>query len=136
MGDMSLENTTIVLAKRLALLALVAGLSACAATPNPVVAGTDTAQFGNLTAGGKFGAKVGQSATEAQRVLMAEGYGFEGVVPCSDSTQTLLGCQKSEHYLAFQPVQNGLKGHIYLKIENDRVAQIGWRINVVSYLDG
>jgi hypothetical protein len=120
----------------LALLALAAGLTACATTPAPVAAGTDTVQFGNLTTGEKFGAKVGQSTAEAQRVLIAQGYGYEGVVACAPTTQTLLGCQKSEQYLAFQPVQNGVKGHIYLKIENDRVAQIGWQIALVSYLDG
>jgi len=131
-----LDHTTIRVLRRVTPLVLSFVLVACATTPSPVAAGTDTAQYGNLTQGEKFGAKIGQSSTEAQHTLRAQGYGFEGMVACGASTQVLLGCQQSEQYLAFQPIQNGQKGHVYLRIENDHVAQIGWQIHTVATLDG
>ena len=123
----SLEHATITFARRLLLLALAGGLAACSTTAG-------TAQFGNLSAGEKFGAAVGQPTSVAQQILLAEGYGYEGVVACAATT--LPGCQQSDRFLAFQPVALGLKGHIYLKIENDRVTAIAWEIRHVAYLDG
>lgn len=127
-----LEDPSNKFKKCLLLLALATGLSACSTTP--IASGTDTAQQGNLTAGAKFGAAIGQPINEAQHVLIAQGYGYEGVVMCSDVALPV--CRQADRYLAFQPVAPGLKGHIYLKIENDRIAQIAWRINHVAYLDG
>lgn len=118
------------------LVILVMGLAACATAADTVALGTNTDSRGNVTLGEKFGARVGQSTTEAENALLAQGYGFEGVEACDATTQALLACQQSDHYLAFQPVQNGKRGHIYLRIENGRVAQIGWQINTVAYLDG
>ncbi|MDR3526967.1 MAG: hypothetical protein P4L57_06770 [Rhizomicrobium sp.] len=114
---------------RLLLLALAAGLAACSSA-----AGADVAQAGTLTSGQQFGATVGQPTSVARQVLIAEGYGYEGVVACAGTT--LRGCQQSDRFLAFQPVALGLKGHIYLKIENERVAEIAWQIYHVAYLDG
>lgn len=114
-------------AKRLLLWTLAVGLVAGSCT-------AATAQSGTATSGEKFGAAVGQPAAVAQQRLLAEGYGYEGVVTCASAP--LPGCQQSDRYLAFQPVELGLKGHIYLKIENDRVALIAWQIHHVAYLDG
>jgi hypothetical protein len=115
---------------------MTTGLTACSTTPNPVAAGTDTVSYGNLTVGEKFGARIGQSAAEAEGILLAKGYGYEGAVACPTSTQAYLGCSPSEQYLAFQPVQNDQQGHIYLRIDNGRVAQIGWQIHHIAALDG
>ena len=129
MGMHSLEHATIAFAKRLLFLTLATGLAACSST-----AGTDMALSGTLTSGEKFGAAIGQPITAAERILMSEGYGFEGVVACASTA--LPGCQQNDRYLVFQPVALDVKGHIYLKIENDRVAQISWQIHHVAYLDG
>lgn len=121
--------------KRLLPLVLGAGLAACASTPSPVATGTDTAWYGNLSSGGKFGTTIGQSAATAEGTLWANGYGFEGATGCAADTHSLLACQSGAQYLVFQPVEIGRKGHVYLKIEQDRVAQIGWSFTPVAYLD-
>ena len=106
------------------------------ANAEPLATGTDTLQYGNVLSGEKFGAHIGQASFEAERIMVAQGYGYEGVVACNAQTAPLLGCQQNQLYLAFQPVQNGHRGHIYLRIENDRVAQIGWALHAVATLDG
>jgi hypothetical protein len=121
--------------KHLLPVALAAGLAACSTAPNPIPAGTDTAWYGNLTTGAKFGAAVGQSVANLQDRLWAEGYGYEGVVGCSSETYNLLSCQPNERYLAFQPLEFGRRGQIYLKVEHERVSQIGWDLKIVPYLD-
>lgn len=118
------------------LLALGSGLTAFAGTPDAIPAGTDTAWHGNLLAGGKFGATVGQSASNVQQTLWAQGYGYQGVAECTAAVSRLFSCQAGEKYLEFQPLQLDRKGHIFLKIEGDRVSQIGWDLSVVAYSDG
>lgn len=128
-------RTILRVSKHLLPLAFAAGLAACSTTPNPVPAGTDTAWYGNLGQGGKFGTAVGLLAANAPEALWAQGYGYEGMVACSSETRDLLGCHPNEQYLSFQPVEIGRKGHVYLKVENDRVSQIAWAFTVVPYLD-
>jgi hypothetical protein len=108
-------------------------LAACSTMPIP--AGTDTAWQGNLKDGGKFGATVGQSMSDVQQVLVAQGYAFEGMAACSSTTRDLFACGPSDQYAAFQPLAMDRKGHIYLKTDGDRVSQIGWDLKVVAYLD-
>lgn len=121
-------------AKLSLLFVMAAGLSAFSSAPIP--AGTNTALYGNLTDGGKFGVTVGQSTANLQQVLWEQGYGYEGAVPCSSTTQRLFGCASSEQYLEFQPVNLDRKGHLFLKVKDNRVSQIGWELNVVASLDG
>ena len=123
-------------ATRLALWALALGLTASAATAVPIAAGTDTAWHGNLTAGAKFGTAVGGSAADLQASLWQQGFGFEGVAACSAETEALFACRSGEVYLVFQPVGLDRKGHIYFKVEGERVAQIGWDLKVVAFSDG
>ncbi len=116
------------------LLIMAAGLSAFTSASIP--AGTDTAWTGNLTQGGKFGVAVGQSASDAQQALWTAGYGYEGMVACSPATQMLFGCASDERYLEFQPLDLSRKGHVFLKVKDNQISQIGWEISAVAFLDG
>lgn len=118
------------------LLVLAMGAGLCAFSSAPIPAGTNTDLSGNLTDGGKFGVTVGQSASDVQQALWAQGYGYEGVVACSSTTQRLFGCGASEQYLEFQPVNLDRKGHVFLRVKDNRVSQIGWELAVVASLDG
>jgi len=131
--DMTMFSKTMI-ATTLAIVAL--GLTTSAATASPIATGTDTAWHGNLTAGAKFGTAVGGSAANLQTTLWQQGFGFEGVASCSAETQALFGCRAGEVFLVFQPVELGRKGHIYFKVDGNRVAQIGWDLKVVAYSDG
>jgi hypothetical protein len=116
------------------LLVMAAGLSAFSSAPIP--AGTNNTSHGNLVQGEKFGVKVGQPASTVQQVLWEQGYGYEGLVTCSSTTQQLFGCEPSEQYLEFQPASLDRKGHVFLKVKDNRVSQIGWELDVVASLDG
>ena len=123
-------------ATRLAILALGLGFVAGTASASPIAAGTDTAWHGNLTAGAKFGTAVGGSAADLQASLWQQGFGYEGVAACSAETEALFGCRSGEVYLVFQPVGLDRKGHIYFKVDGNRVTEIGWDLKVVPYSDG
>jgi hypothetical protein len=114
-------------------LLLALGSTAFAGT---IPAGTDTASHGNLLAGGKFGMAIGQPASAVEQILWAQGYGYQGMAECTSTISQLFGCRAGERYLEFQPLQLDRKGHVYLKIEGDRVAQIGWELTAVAYSDG
>lgn len=118
------------------LLVLIMGAGLCAFSSAQIPAGTNTAWSGNLTEGGKFGVTVGQPASNVQQALWEQGYGYEGVVTCSSTTQQLFGCVPNDQYLEFQPVNLDRKGHVFLKVKDNRVSQIGWELNAVASLDG
>lgn len=124
------------IAKRLAAAILAAGLTACTTTPNPIAAGTDTDWRGNLASGEKFGMAVGHSATEAQDMLWAAGFGYEGAIACTSDTRALLGCRDGDAFLKFQPVALDRKGSVYLKIDGGRITAIGWDLKIVPALEG
>lgn len=130
----SFVRTTMNVSKLSLLLALAAG--PCAFSSASIPAGTNTALSGNLNAGGKFGVTVGQTASNVQQVLWEQGYGFEGAVTCSATTQRLFSCEAGEQYLEFQPVNLDRKGHVFVKVKDNRVSQIGWELNVVAALEG
>ncbi len=92
-----------------------------------------SADSGTLTIGSHFGMSIGGAAVSAQDVMWAEGYGFEGAVSCAD---TGLNCQAGEQVFAFQPVELGKHGEVYLKIADGRVTGIAWSISPVAYCDG
>jgi hypothetical protein len=123
-------------ATRLAILALGFGLAGGAATASPIAAGTDTAWHGNLTAGARFGTAVGGLAADLPATLWQQGSGFEGVAACSAETEALFGCRSGEVYMVFQPVELGRKGHVYFKVDGNRISQIGWDLKVVPTSDG
>ena len=134
LGDFMGQCAIATSAKRMLVLIIATGVAACAATPNPAPAGTDTAWHGNLTSGSKFGAAIGQADHDARQEMLAAGYGFEGDFTCSSEVH-ISGCQAGARYLKFQPVQPGEKGHIYLQIEDGLVSRISWALTPVAYID-
>jgi hypothetical protein len=116
--------------------ALAAGLAACATTPNPIPAGTETAGYGHLVSGGKFGAEIGRLAADAPTALWNAGYGYQGVAACSGETQSLFACHNGEIFMRFQPVALDRKGVVYLKLDGGRISEIGWDLRNVPAEEG
>lgn len=119
--------------KYLLIAALVSGVAACTTAIPP---DTETAGYGHLVSGAKFGAVIGGDSTEATAALTAQGFAYQGAAPCSNDTRALFSCREGETFLSFQPLALDRRGHVYLKIENGKIAAIGWRLANVPALEG
>jgi hypothetical protein len=122
--------------KRLLIAAMAAGLAACSTTPHPIPTGTETASYGDLVSGSKFGIEIGHPAADAQAALWDAGYGYQGEVGCTSAVRTLFACRDGDTFMRFQPVALDRNGVVYLKLDSGRVAEIGWDINIVPTQDG
>lgn len=97
---------------------------------------TQTAASGTLPNGEQLGASVGAPVAGVEDAMWANGYGFEGPTTCAGEVRALVGCKTGDSVLRFQPVALGKKGHVYLRVDNGHIAQIGWDLKTVAFSDG
>lgn len=118
--------------KYLVIAAAVLAASATAQT----ISGTEAAGQGTLISGSKFGMEIGGAAADARATLWDAGYGYQGMAACTDATRALFACRAGDTFLRFQPVALDRKGAVYLKLEDGRVAAIGWDLTNVPAEEG
>jgi hypothetical protein len=108
---------------------------ACSPTPRPVSVGVDTYFYGNVDHGEKFGVSVGMPDLEAQKILTARKFRFDGKFACDFALRSVFGCKPGQSYNSFIVNELLKNGGVYLESRRSRVIAIGWSFNLLPYMD-
>lgn len=106
-------------------------LAAC--TPPTIPIGTDTAFYGQIVEGSKFGVSVGEARQTARETLAQMSFGFEGTADCGASAilEKLLSCHSGDVYDLYGVSEATRHGSIYVKVDHERVQAIAWDLRLL-----
>ena len=105
----------------------VAVMGCVQAQPRPIPLGTDTSRYGYIADGTKFGVQIGQSRSSAREAIQDNGFRFAGSVLCQDSSlESEIACLNGELFDVYDNHKGVGHETIFIQIEDDRAARIGW----------
>jgi hypothetical protein len=97
--------------------------------------GTDTAFYGRIEEGRRFGVRIGDSRYSARQIMAESGYKYVSSAVCGYNIRILDDCFGSGSYDIYIRTNGIFREHVYIKVNLDFVRTIVWSVNIGPHVD-